>query len=193
MTADSGHPGPVPGSSRKIFSEAPTLETERLTLRAFRAEDLEPLAGLWAKPEVVRFIGGNPLGREDTWRRSIAACGQWPYAGFGYWIAELKSDGRLVGQVGLADFKRDMEPRIEGQPELGYVFDPSVHGQGIAYEGCKAALDWADANLDAPSYPAIISPENTASIRLAEKLGFERAPDAVYRGETIALFRRAKP
>jgi RimJ/RimL family protein N-acetyltransferase len=47
--------------------------------------------------------------------------------------------------------------------------------------------------LDAPSYPAIISPDNGASIRLAEKLGFEREPDGTYRGEAIALFRRVKP
>ena len=53
-------------------------------------------------------------------------------------------------------------------------------------------LDWADANLDAASYPAIISPENEASIRLAERLGFVRETDATYRGETIALFRRPR-
>jgi len=169
---------------------APTLETERLILRAFRAEDLEPLAAMWSDPEVVRYIGGNPLSREDTWRRSLAACGQWPYTGFGYWIAELKGEGRVVGQIGFADFKRDMEPSLVGEPELGYVFAPSVHGQGIAFEACKAALDWADATLNALSYPAIIGPENQASIRLAEKLGFVREPDGVYRGEPIALFRR---
>ena len=169
---------------------APTLETERLILRAFRAEDLDPLAAMWSDPEVVRYIGGNPLSREDTWRRSLAACGQWPYTGFGYWIAELKGEGRVVGQIGFADFKRDMEPSLVGEPELGYVFAPSVHGHGIAFEACKAALDWADATLNAPSYPAIIGPENQASIRLAEKLGFVREPDGVYRGEPIALFRR---
>ncbi|HET8749145.1 MAG TPA: GNAT family N-acetyltransferase [Sphingomicrobium sp.] len=173
--------------------EAPLIETGRLRLRPFHPDDLEPLAAMWSDPDVVRFIGGNPLSREDTWRRSLAACGQWPYTGFGYWIVELKSDGRVVGQAGFADFKRDMEPSIVGEPELGYVFHPSVHGQGIAFEACKAAVDWADASLNAPSYPAIISPENGASIRLAEKLGFERAPDAIYRGETIALFRRVKP
>jgi RimJ/RimL family protein N-acetyltransferase len=174
-------------------ASAPTLETERLILRAFRPEDLEPLAAIWAKPEVVRFIGGNPLSREDTWRRSLAACGQWPYTGFGYWIVELKSDSRVVGQVGFADFKRDMEPSLEGEPELGYVFDPSVHGQGVAHEGCKVALDWADETLNASSYPAIIGLENVASIRLAERLGFRREPDATYRGEPIALFRRSRP
>jgi RimJ/RimL family protein N-acetyltransferase len=177
--------------SRRRF-EAPTLETERLVLRAFRADDLAPLARMWAAPEVVRFIGGTPLTREDTWRRSLAACGQWPYTGFGYWVAELKSDRRVVGQIGFADFKRDMQPSLEGEPELGYVFDPSVHGQGIALEACKAALDWADSTLGAQSYPAIIGPGNAASIRLAEKLGFVREPDGTYRGEDIAIFRRTR-
>jgi RimJ/RimL family protein N-acetyltransferase len=175
-----------------LIREAPRIETERLVLRAFRPEDLEPLAAMWADPAVVRYIGGQALSREDTWRRSLAACGQWPFTGFGYWIAELKDDGRFVGQLGFADFKREMEPSIEGEPELGYVFSPSVHGQGIAHEACKAAVEWADAVLDSPTYTAIISPENAASIRLAEKLGFERQPDATYRGETIALFRRKR-
>jgi RimJ/RimL family protein N-acetyltransferase len=176
-----------------LISSAPRLETERLVLRSFRAEDLDTLAAMWADPDVVRFIGGQALSREDTWRRQLAACGQWPFTGWGYWIVELKSSGEIVGQVGFADFKRDMEPSIEGEPELGYVFSPSVHGQGIAREACAAALQWADENLDASSYPAIISHGNDASMKLAERLGFVREPDGTYRGEKLALFRRAKP
>jgi RimJ/RimL family protein N-acetyltransferase len=148
---------------------------------------------MWADEAVVRFIGGHALSREDTWRRSLAACGQWPYTGWGYWIAEIKSSGEVVGQLGFADFKRDMEPSLEGEAELGYVFSPRVHGQGIAYEACAAVLEWGDKNLNASSYPAIISPENGASIRLAQRLGFTREADGTYRGETIALFRRARP
>jgi RimJ/RimL family protein N-acetyltransferase len=175
-----------------VIREAPRIETDRLILRPFGARDLEPLAAIWSDENVVRYIGGQKLGREDTWRRSLAACGQWPYVGWGYWVVERKSDGKVIGQVGFADFKRDMQPSIEGEPELGYVFAPEVHGQGLAGEACRAALEWADANLDAASYPAIISPENEASIRLAERLGFRREPDATYRGETIALFRRQR-
>jgi RimJ/RimL family protein N-acetyltransferase len=175
------------------FSEAPRIETERLILRSFRADDLGQLAAIWRNEEVVRYIGGQPLSREDTWRRSLAACGQWPFTGFGYWIAELKSDGFVVGQLGFADFKREIQPSLEGEPELGYVFAPSVHGQGIAFEACSAVLAWADSNLDASSYPAVISPGNEPSIRLAERLGFRRDPDATYRGETTALFRRQRP
>jgi RimJ/RimL family protein N-acetyltransferase len=174
-----------------LIREAPTLETERLILRAFRAEDLDTVAAMWTDEAVVRFIGGQPLTREDTWRRMLAACGQWPFTGYGYWLAELKSSGEIVGQLGFADFKREMEPSIEGEPEFGYVFSPKVHGQGIAFEGCTALLDWADANLRAASYPAIIAPGNAASIRLAERLGFERQPDGTYRGETVGIFRRS--
>jgi RimJ/RimL family protein N-acetyltransferase len=174
------------------FREAPRIETERLILRGFRADDLGPLAAIWRNEDVVRYIGGQPLTREDTWRRSLAACGQWPFTGFGYWIAELKADGSVVGQLGFADFKREIEPRMEGEPELGYVFAPAVHGHGIAFEACSAVLAWADSHLDAGSYPAIISPENAASIRLAERLGFTRQPDAIYRGEKTALFRRER-
>ena len=173
-----------------MIREAPRIETERLVLRALGVEDLDPLWGIWSDTEVVRYLGGNPLGREDTWRRTLAACGQWPVEGFGYWIVELKAEGRVVGQLGFADFKREMEPRLEGLPELGYVFDTSVQGQGLAFEGCQAAMDWADANLRAPSYPAIISPENAASIRLAERLGFVREADTTYRDSPITLFRR---
>jgi RimJ/RimL family protein N-acetyltransferase len=66
-----------------------------------------------------------------------------------------------------------------------------VHWQGIAREACRAALEWAEANLAAPSYPAIIAPDNLASMKLAENLGFERQPDGFYKGETIAIFRRS--
>lgn len=180
------------GPSVGLIREAPRIETERLILRPFVAEDLEPLAAMWANDDVVRFIGGQRSTREDTWRRCLAAFGQWVFVGFGYWVAALKSDGAVVGQLGFADFKRDMQPSVEGEPELGYVFAPKVHGLGMAFEACSAVLAWGDQNLGAPSYPAIIAPENAASIRLAEKLGFQRAPEATYRGEPIALFRRSR-
>ena len=96
----------------------------------------------------------------------------------------------MVGHCGFFEFQREMSPSIRGEPEMGWIFDRSVHGQGIAYEACARALAWADDHLKASSYPAIISLGNIASIKLAEKLGFERQADATYRDEPIALFRR---
>ena len=138
----------------------------------------------------MRHIGGKPMNREDSWRRLLGGIGMWSLAGMGPWAVELKSDGRMVGHCGFFQFERDMTPSVIGEPEMGWIFDRSVHGQGIAYEACSAALDWAERELGAESYPAIIDLENVASMRLAERLGFVRQGDAVYRDAPIAFFRR---
>jgi RimJ/RimL family protein N-acetyltransferase len=174
-----------------VTSEAPVLNTDRLILRPFRKEDLDAHAATLGDEEVMRHIGGKPVNREDSWRRLLSGVGMWSLVGMGPWAVELKSDGRMVGHCGFFQFNRDMEPPILGEPEMGWIFDRSVHGQGIAFEACQAALRWAEETIAAPSYPAIIDLENTPSMKLAERLSFVREPDAVYRDAAIALFRRS--
>ena len=173
-----------------MHSFAPTLETERLLLREFRKNDLDAHAAMLGDEQVMRYIGGKPIGREDSWRRLLSGVGMWSLMGMGPWAVELKADGRMVGHCGFFQFNRDMEPSIIGEPEMGWIFDRTVHGQGIALEACSAALAWADREIAAPSYPAIIDVENVASMKLAEKLGFVRQPDAVYRDAPMAFYRR---
>jgi RimJ/RimL family protein N-acetyltransferase len=176
-----------------VPSSAPTIETERLILREFRRDDLDAYAATMADPEIVRHLAIEPLSREDSFRRIFLSVGQWPILGMGMWAAELKADGRVVGQLGFFDMERDMEPSFIGLPEMGWIFDRSVHGQGIAFEACRAALQWADREFGPVEVPAIISVDNLPSMKLAEKLGFVRAPDGVYKGEPIAIFRRPAP
>ena len=172
------------------FSSAPTVESERLILRSFHRDDLDDFAATLADPEVVRHLAIEPMSREDAWRRLFLAAGQWPILGMGMWAVQRKSDGKVVGHCGFFDMERDMQPSIIGEPEMGWIFDSSVHGQGIAGEACRAALGWFEANFAPVSIPAIIAHENGPSIRLAERLGFERQPDATYKDEAVALFRR---
>ena len=140
--------------------------------------------------EVVRYLGGTPFAREDTWRRMAMAVGLWGLLGFGYWAVERKAEGDLIGQVGFADFKRDLVPGIEGMPEMGWIFAPHAQGQGYAFEAVSAALRWADANLPGREIPAIIDPDNERSIRLAERAGFDSRELAHYRSVPILLLRR---
>lgn len=170
---------------------APTLETARLRLRAHRLEDLEPIAAMSRDMDVMRHITG-PLGREDVWRRMLCAPGMWALLGFGYWAVERRGDGVLIGQLGFADFKRDLEPRIEGLPELGYIFAASAHGQGYASEAGTAVLAWADERFGPTEIVAIIDEKNEPSIRLAERLGFSERERANYNEEQILLFRRRR-
>ena len=173
-----------------MIRSAPRLETERLILREFRRDDLDALAATLGDPAVMHHISGEGLSREDSLRRLFMAAGQWPMSGMGTWAVERKADGQLVGHLGFFDMERDMEPRLVGLPEMGWIFDTSVHGQGIAGEACVAALAWIDANHGPIAVPAIISEGNDASMKLAEKLGFVREADGVYKGEAIAIFRR---
>ena len=127
---------------------------------------------MWANPIVTRFIGGKPSTREELWMRLMRNVGHWSLLGFGYWVVEVKASGRFVGEVGFAELKRDIEPSFEGMPEGGWVLAPEAHGKGFATEAVKAILAWGDKHFAGRTTTCIISPENTASIRVAEKCGY---------------------
>ena len=143
-----------------------------------------------ADPRVVRYAGGQTHSREDTWRRMLAGIGLWSVFGYGPWTVERKADGLYLGQVGFQDFKRDMSPSIEGQPEIGWFFAVHAHGKGYATEAVGAVLAWADEVLAGQELVAIIDPANAASIRVAEKTGFMRTGKANYHGDTVMIYRR---
>ena len=174
-------------------AEAPVVETERLRLRGFRESDLDAQAAAMADPGMVRHLGGSPFSREDTWRKILASPGLWALLGYGYWVIERRDDGAYLGQVGFADFKRDMSPAIEGMPEMGWIMGAQSQGQGLATEAVLGALAWADEALGRREIVAIVSHDNAPSIRVAEKGGFSHREEAVYKGEPILLFRRPAP
>lgn len=167
----------------------PILETERLRLRAHHPDDWSDCAKMWADPLVTRYIGGQPFNKEDVWNRLLRYRGLWFTLGFGYWLAEEKSTKCFVGDVGFADFKRDIVPALEG-PELGWAFASDFHGRGYGYEAVKAVTHWGDAHLNTKSTSCIIHPDNAPSIHLAEKCGYQRQHLTSYKGhETLVLSR----
>ena len=171
---------------------APVLETARLTLRPFHLDDVDAQAAMMADAQVMRHLGGQPLPREDSWRKLLCGAGLWALFGYGYWAVERRSDKAMIGQIGFADFKRGIEPEIENIPEMGWLFAAEASGQGHATEAGLAALDWIDAALDPPEIAAIIDAANAPSIRVAEKLGFGAREEARYKNEPILLFRRSR-
>ena len=167
----------------------PRLEAERLVLRAFDKSDFDAHLAIMSRPEVNRFLG-PPMTREGLWRRTVASVGMWTVLGFGGWIVERKADGKLIGNVGFFDARRDLEPDFRGAPEMGWIFDPEVHGHGLAGEACRTALDWLDRNLQPTPVWAIISPDNAPSRRLASRLGFVEVSETVYESEATLVLQR---
>jgi RimJ/RimL family protein N-acetyltransferase len=171
--------------------DIPVIETERLRLRGHRVDDFDACAAMWGDPVVARFIGGKPSTREEVWARLLRYAGLWALLGFGYWAVEEKADGGFVGDVGFADFKRDIQPSLEGLPEIGWVLSPRVHGRGYATEAVAAALAWGDARFGSGPTACIIDPENLASIGVAKKSGFKELAHTTYKGEPTIMYRRA--
>ena len=168
----------------------PILETERLTLRGHRLEDFVQCAAMWADPLVIRYIGGKPLTAEESWTRFLRYAGHWSLLGFGYWVAEEKQSGKFVGEIGFADYKRDIEPSLKGVPEIGWVLASSAHGRGYATEAVSAAVEWGDRRFEGARTACIIAPDNLASVRVAEKCGYRQSQIASYKGHPTLMFER---
>ena len=169
---------------------APTLETERVRLRAWRKDDREKYFAILQEPAVFRHFGPEPMGMEECWRRLMAASGGWQLNGFGGWAVERKDDGKLLGMTALFPAWRDLDPEFGEEPEMGWIFATEAHGKGLAGEACRAVLDWAETNLDPTPIWAIIAPANQPSLRLAGKLGFERLHETLYHKDPTVVLRR---
>jgi RimJ/RimL family protein N-acetyltransferase len=143
--------------------EIPTLRTERLTLRALRATDLDALAAMQANPEVRRFLGaGNVLSRTETWGLMEGVLGQWPMRGYG--VFAIEAEGRCAGWAGV------FHPLEWPEPELAYSLDQPFWGRGLATEAARTARDWAFATHRFARLASFIRPDNARSIRVAQKL-----------------------
>jgi RimJ/RimL family protein N-acetyltransferase len=101
-----------------------------------------------------------------------------------------KSDGKLVGMLSLFNAWRGLEPEFGEEPEMGWIFAQEVHGQGMAGEACRAVLQWAESNLDPTPIWAIIAPANEPSLKLADKLGFERLHETLYHQDPTLVLKR---
>jgi RimJ/RimL family protein N-acetyltransferase len=173
-----------------MLTAAPALETARLEMRAHRREDLADCLSMWSDPNVVRFIGGRAFTEEEVWGRLHRYAGHWALMGYGYWLIAEKGSQRFVGEVGFADFKRDIVPSFGGAPEAGWALASWAHGRGLATEALQAAAAWLDAELGRKRTVCMIDDKNTASVRVAAKLGFREWTRTTYKGSPTVLFER---
>jgi RimJ/RimL family protein N-acetyltransferase len=169
---------------------APTLETTRLRLRAHRLDDFEASFAMWSDPAVTRFIGGKPSTEQQAWMRLMSYAGHWALLGFGYWALEEKATGLFAGEVGFANFKRDIAPSMRDVPELGWALATRFHGQGYGTEAVRAVVDWGDARFGATRTVCLIDPDNLASIRVAQKCGYDVFERATFNERPILYLAR---
>lgn len=172
---------------------APVLMTPRLRLRPHRISDFAALHAMWTSPEVYRHITGRPPTQEKSWARLLRYHGHWSMLGFGFWAVEDMTGGHFIGEMGFADFHREIDPPFGDTPEMGWALAPAFHRRGYGFEALSAVLAWGRNNLSAPRYACMISPANTASLALAARLGFEATTQTNYHGEPALILHRTVP
>lgn len=174
------------------FDRAPIVETPRLRLRAHTAADFEACLPMWNDPIVTRFIGGRAYTAEEVWQRVQRYAGSWVLLGHGFWVIEEKASGKLVGEIGIMDARRDMDPPFGEDRELGWALLPEAHGKGFAGEALQATLEWEKQVFNAPCVVCMIDPDNAPSIKLALKFGFTERVRTTYKTVPTIQFERRR-
>ncbi|HEU5097697.1 MAG TPA: GNAT family N-acetyltransferase [Roseiflexaceae bacterium] len=147
------------------------LETDRLILRRFSAGDAAFILELVNDPGWLRFIGDRGVRTLEDARNYIqnGPVEMYDRLGFGLYAVDLKGGGTPIGMCGL--LKRATLPAVD----LGFAFLPRFAGQGYAAEAAAAVLAYAHQALGLARVLAITSPDNTRSIKLLERIGFQFA------------------
>jgi [ribosomal protein S5]-alanine N-acetyltransferase len=144
----------------------PALQTQRLSLREFKLEDIDALAKILSDPENMRYYS-VPFDRAavaDWIQRNRA---RYANDGFGLWAMILNSTDELIGDCGLVRQSVDGIDEIE----IGYHVRRDLWGRGYASEAARACRVYGFANLEVDRLISLIRPENLASRRVAEKNG----------------------
>ncbi len=152
--------------------EFPVLETERLILREWSVDDAADLFVFYSREEVFRYVASEPLTTMEQSTFLAASFRSWfrenkPSI---VWAVVLKESGRVIGEISLHSWSPE-----NFRTQIGYSFSPEVWGKGIAKEAATAVITYGFKDF----YPftinrieATTSPENTASRKLLERLGF---------------------
>ncbi len=165
------------------------IVTARLNLQPMCLDDFDDYARMMCEPEVILHFGTKPLPRPDVWTRTLAQIGHWHSFGYGYWSARDHS-GRFAGIIGFAKLERGVVPDFGDAPEVGYMLSAWAHGQGYASEAMLATHDWLYAKIGKLRTVAMIDPDNTPSIRLANRFGYTEFARSTFKEAPIALFER---
>ena len=167
-----------------------TLTTKRLTLKPVSTADFPDLQRLWGDEDFTRYVMGRSLRAEEVWFRLLRDIGHWTALGHGNWSMRLTETGAYVGTVGVLDYQRELDIPFDA-PELGWGIGGEHQGKGLAREGLDAALGWADAHY--ARTVCMIGPENAASFKLAERVGYRIFREGRYKDEPITLLERHRP
>ena len=156
----------------------PGIETARLLLRPFTVADLDDyVQHIFADADVMRYLPERDLTPPERAERTVAAFNNhWSQRGYGVWAVTDKITGQFIGHGGL-----NFVPEA-GEVEVLYALRTDRWGQGLATEAARASVRFGFEHADLARLIALAVPENIASRRVMEHLGFQYEKDMHYFG-----------
>ena len=165
----------------------PQLETDRLQLRWLNDDDADLMLAIWNDPAFIRYVGDRGVRTLDEALSAMREGVFKLYREFGYgpYRMSLHDSDEAMGICGL--FKRE---NLE-YPDIGYGLLPAFCGKGYAFEAAEAVVRHAREHMRLPELCAIVTPENTRSVHLLEKLGMMAGKSIRMPGddEDVVLYR----
>jgi [ribosomal protein S5]-alanine N-acetyltransferase len=160
------------------------LETERLTLRSFRGEDVDRMVQLFANADFMRFSSGVFTQRKQT-AAFIDKVIAWDRAGIPSQFAVIpRGEDAIIGYCG---FFYHPEHAIE-EIEIGYRLDPDYWNRGLITEAARAVRDHGFRDRKLSRVISLIHPENIPSRRVAEKNGMKIDKKITFRGLPTLMY-----
>jgi RimJ/RimL family protein N-acetyltransferase len=157
-----------------------SLRTSRLLLSPPSEADAALVLGILSDP---RTVAHNPSDGLDSFEQATELVGrwlrQWERYGFGYWCLRTTADGELFGYCGVKVV------RFRGEEALNLVYRLAPHawGHGLASEAVAAVVAWTAEHAGDRRLIARVRPGNTASQRVATKVGLRHDPTLDDEGE----------
>lgn len=154
----------------------PVLSTDRFTLSLPVAADLPQLCALIADEETRRYLGPASPEKQPQFDRLLRNAGSWALYGYGTFMVRPHGQNEIVASCGVFHTWRGFGPEagMDDVPEAGWIVHRDWWGKGVAGEVMQAVLAWFDREHGPRRIACMIEEGNTASERVAARLGFVR-------------------
>ncbi|MCR5716159.1 MAG: GNAT family N-acetyltransferase [Lachnospiraceae bacterium] len=158
-------------------------QTKRCLIRETSVADVDAFYRIYAEPSITRYT--ENLFADPAEERAYTQDYQkhvYAFYGFGMWTICRKDTGEVIGRAGIS-----MREGFE-LPELGYIIAVPYQQQGYASEVCRAILEIGQTEYGMDAFQILTESENTASIKLCERLGFVYADQVEVGGKSLARY-----
>lgn len=158
-------------------------ETPRLLLREFEIDDAKSMWELNSDPEVIKYTGDPPFGNVEKARDFLLNCKDYEKNGYGRWAVITKASNSFIGWCGLKLNEQNLV-------DIGFRFFRREWNKGYATEAAQASLEYGFKELNLKEIVGRVARQNSASIKVLEKLSMDYWKNDTCKGIEDSLYYR---